>query len=256
MNNLIRMDLYRMRKSKGFWICLVLALAFALLMTPLVWALASLGRMFSEEMTPFPATALLTDIIKEPFPMFNAMLALLAANAFFFADIENGYIKNIAGQMPKRGFTILSKFIAAVPLNLLFMTAGLVGNLIGTAVFQQIDPSGDILQSVLVFLVKFLLIQSLCVILLLVTASCRSKSLGTVLSVLFGCGLLSLVYSGISSGLNSLLNLNNFQLGNYMPDQLLSTLDPSLATSLIVAIVTNAVFLLLAIRVFDRRDVK
>ena len=88
MNNLIRMDLYRMRKSKGFWICLVLALAFALLMTPLVWALASLGRMFSEEMTPFPATALLTDIIKEPFPMFNAMLALLAANAFFFADID------------------------------------------------------------------------------------------------------------------------------------------------------------------------
>lgn len=256
MNNLIRMDLYRMRKSRGFWICLGLAFAFALLTTPLLWVLAKVGRMLSEEAGALPDTYPLTDLIRDPFPIVNAMLAMLAANAFFFADIENGYIKNIAGQMPKRGFTILSKFVAAVPLNLLFMTAGVAGNLIGTAVFQQIDPSGDILQSVLVFLVKFLLIQSLCAVLLLVTASCRSKSLGTVLSVLFGCGLLGLVYSGISTGLKSLLGLKNFQLSNYMPDQLLGLLNPSTETALIVAVVTGTVFLLLAIRVFDRRDVR
>ena len=256
MNNLIRMDLYRMRKSKGFRICLVLAFAFALLMTPMVWGLTKVGRMLSEEMSAFPDTALLTDIIRDPFPMFNAMLALLAANAFFFADIEHGYIKNIAGQMPKRGFTILSKFIAAIPLNLLFMVAGVAGNLIGTVIFQRIDLSGDIVGSVLVFLVKFLLIQGICAILLLVTASCRSKSLGTVLSVLFGSGLMGLVYTGISSALNSLLKLKDFQLGNYMPDQLIGILNPDLVTSLIVAVVTGAVFLVLAIRVFDRRDVK
>ena len=74
--------------------------------------------------------------------------------------------------------------------------------------------------------------------------------------MLFGCGLLGLVYSGISTGLKSLLGLKNFQLSNYMPDQLLGLLNPSTETALIVAVVTGTVFLLLAIRVFDRRDVR
>ena len=217
MANLLRMDLYRMRKAKSFWICL--GIAFALL-------------------------------------MLNGMLCLLSACSFFYADMENGYIKNIAGQMPRRGFTVLSKYLAILPHNLLFMVAGIIGNLIGTVLFQQILLDGDILDAAVTFLMKVLLMQSICAILLMVTASFQNKSLGTVIAVLMGLGLMSLVYMMIDTGLDQLFQNKGFSVSDYMPDQLLGQLKPPVLDSILVSAATTALFLPLSVHVFDRRDVK
>ncbi len=256
MGNLIRMDLYRLVKSTSFRVCAILAFVLAMAQTPLLWGLTLLGRMFSEEASEFPKTAALTEIIGNPLPFLNAMLAMLSACAFFYADVENGYIKNIAGQMPKRGFTVLSKYFAMIPHNLVFMLLGVIGTLIGTVFLQQIVPGGSVLDSIYVFLVKFLLLQSVCTILILVTAAFRNKSLGTVLAVLFGMGMMGLIYGGLSAGISQLLGLENFSLGDYMPDQLLGSTNPGIMRSILVSAVTTAIFLPVSIRVFDRRDVK
>lgn len=256
MVNLIRMDLYRMNRSKSFWVCLILAFALALSVTPVIKLLSVLARLLTEEADVFPASAKLSDIIGNPFPILNAMLAMLSACSFFYADVENGYIKNIAGQMPKKGFTILSKFLAIIPHNLLFMLVGVVGNLLGSMLFQKIAFDGGVAGSLGVFALKFLFIQSLCAVLLLVTSSFRSKSLGAVLAVLFGMGLLSLIYLAIDAGLSQLLPNMKFSLSEYMPDQLLRASAPKALDAILVSAVTTAVFLPLAIRVFDRRDVK
>ncbi len=158
--------------------------------------------------------------------------------------------------MPRRGYTVFSKFVAAIPLNLLFMAAGVVGNLIGTVLFTRIGTDGRELQSLGTFLLKFLLIQSIDAILLLVTASLRSKSLGSVLAVLMGTGLMSLIYFGISSGIGSALRLPDFDLGEYMPDQLLQDPSGKPMNAILSAAVTTVLFLQLAVQVFDRRDVK
>ncbi len=256
MANLLRMDLYRMRKAKSFWICLGIAFALALLQTPLAWGLSMVGRMLSTEALPFPSTAQMSNILRDPFLMLNGMLCLLSACSFFYADMENGYIKNIAGQMPRRGFTVLSKYLAILPHNLLFMMAGIIGNLIGTVLFQQILLDGDILDAAVTFLMKLLLIQSICAILLLVTASFQNKSLGTVIAVLMGLGLMSLVYMMIDTGLDQLFQNKGFSVSDYMPDQLLGQLKPPVLDSILVSLATTALFLPLSIHVFDRRDVK
>ncbi len=256
MGNLLRMDLYRMTKAKSFWVCVGIAFALALLQTPFAWGISLVARMFTTETVAFPKTALLSDIIADPFPLLNGMLCLLSACAFFYADVENGYIKNIAGQMPRRGFTILSKFMAAIPHTLLFMLAGIIGNLIGTVIFQQITADVEILNSVLTFLMKLLLLQSICAIMLLVTSSFQNKSLGTVLAVLMGLGLLYVVYSMIDSGINQIWKNKGFTVADYMPDQLLGRPKPPVLDSILVSAVTTAIFLPLSIRVFDRRDVK
>ena len=256
MGNLLRMDLYRMTKAKSFWVCLGIAFGLALLQTPFLWGISLLSRMLSSEVPAFPKTALLSGIIADPFPLLNGMLCLLSACSFFYADVENGYIKNIAGQMPKRGFTILSKFLAAVPHTLLFMLAGVVGNLIGTVIFQRIVPDGEVMNGVLSFVMRLLLMQSICAILLLVTSSFQNKSLGTVLAVLMGLGLLYVVYSIIDSGINQLWQNKGFAIADYMPAQLLSRPKPPVPDSILVSAVTTAIFLPLSIRVFDRRDVK
>ena len=256
MANLLRMDLYRMRKAKSFWICLGIAFALALLQTPLAWGLSMVGRMLSAEALPFPGTVQMSNILRDPFLMLNGMLCLLSACSFFYADMENGYIKNIAGQMPRRGFTVLSKYLAILPHNLLFMVAGIIGNLIGTVLFQQILLDGDILDAAVTFLMKVLLIQSICAILLLVTASFQNKSLGTVIAVLMGLGLMSLIYMMIDTGLDQLFKNKGFSVSDYMPDQLLGQLKPPVLDSILVSLATTALFLPLSVHVFDRRDVK
>ena len=112
------------------------------------------------------------------------------------------------------------------------------------------------MNGVLSFVMRLLLMQSICAILLLVTSSFQNKSLGTVLAVLMGLGLLSVVYSIIDSGINQLWHNKGFAIADYMPDQLLSRPKPPVLDSILVSAVTTAIFLPLSIRVFDRRDVK
>ncbi|MBQ5951259.1 MAG: hypothetical protein IJL66_03820 [Lachnospiraceae bacterium] len=256
MADLLRMDLYRMRKARGFWVCLILAFVLALLSTPMEVLLEKLGSMITGAEAELPKTAELSGILREPLPFLNAMFCLLSVCGFFSADMENGYIKNIAGQVPRRGYTILSKFAAALPHGLLFMAVGIAGNLIGTVFFRKIVVDSAVPDSLRVFSLKLLLLQSICAVLLLFAGCLRIKSLGTVLAVLFGMNLLGLVYFGIDLGLSRIFPKMEFSIGDYMPDQLLGKSDPDTLTALIVSAVTIAVFLGLAVRIFDRRDIK
>ena len=256
MHNLIRMDLYRMRKAKGWLVSLILMAVFALGVTPFTWGLSKLGQSLGGSPDLFPATADLAEIIAGPLPFLNAMLAMIAACMFFYSDLESGYIKNIAGQMPKRGYTVLSKYIAVMVQNFFFMVVGVVCVLAGTLPFQRIVVETGLAHGVLVFVLKFLLLQACCAILLLVVASFRSKSLGSVLAVLLGTGLLSVVYSAINAGLGQIFKLGDFSIARYMPDQLLGNADPDPLRALLASAVTIGIFLPLSIHVFDRRDVK
>ena len=256
MANLIRMDLYRMRKAKGFKVCLLLAFLFSLLSTPATRLLFSLGEIFGADVDLFPKQSNFSDIIKSQPGGIGVMLCLISVCGFFYADVENGYVKNIAGQMPRKGFTVLSKFVSAIPHCLLFMLVCVVGDLIGTLLFQRIVFDAGIADSLRIFVLRLLLIESLCAILLLFTAVIQSKSLGTTFAVLFGMNLLSLVYYGIDKGLDKIFTKKNFSIGDYMPDELLNEPDPKTLKALLVSAVVICVFLYLSIRIFDKKDVK
>ena len=258
MGNLIRMDLYRMNKAKSFRICLILTFVFALLSTPLSKLMFDLVSIISPDNTDaagFSETANLCDIIATPVSSVGIMLAFLSIVSFFYADMESGYIKNIAGQMPRRGYCILSRFIASVPHCLVFMLAALAGNLIGTVPFQRLAAEGSLPESIGIFLLRLLLMESICAVLLLVTASFRSKSLGIVLAVILGLPLMTLIYLGINAGLGQLFK--GFEgIDPYMPDQVLKETKPEAVRALLVSAATIGVFLPLSVRVFDKRDIK
>jgi hypothetical protein len=91
--------------------------------------------------------------------------------------------------------------------------------------------------------------------LLLVVNTLRSKSLGMILAVLFGLGLTGLIYMGINEGLKPVFGQAT-NISKYMPDVVMSETPLDTLKALAVAIVTGGVFLLPAIRIFDRKDVK
>ena len=242
MGKLIRMDLYRMLKSKTFLVCLTVAFVLALSNAPVAKLMYTLANSLSSEINEtFAAEVNLSDLLSDPFPMMGLMLALLSLCFFFYADVENGYIKNIAGRMPMKGFTILSKFVASGVHNLIFAAAGIIGNLIGTVFVQRIVMDANVLDSIRV--------------LVLVVSTFRSKSLGMILAVLFGMGLTSLIYMGINEGLKPLFG-EGTDISKIMPDTVMNEKPLGTLKALAVAIVAGAVFLLPAIRIFDRKDVK
>ena len=256
MGNLIRMDFYRMRKARSFLICFILELVLALSSAPLEKGMYLLAQMLSTDMQEiFPAEVKLSVILSDPFPALGLMLAMISLCYFFHADVENGYIKNIAGQMPMKGFTILSKFIVAFVHNVIFVAAAIIGKVVGTVFVQRIVVDGDVPDSIRVLVLKLLLIQSICALLLLAAATLRSKSLGMILAVIFGLGLTSLIYMGINQGLKSLFN-HAVDITKYMPDSLMDETPLGTMKALAVAAAWGAVFLIPAIRIFDRKDVK
>ncbi len=209
----------------------------------------------SDSKKGFPSEQQLSGIIGEPFPILGLMLVLLSVCAFFYADSENGYIKNIAGQMPMKGFTILSKFLASIVHSLVFIAAGIAGNVIGTLLVQRIVADAAVADSIRIMCLKLLLLQSICAILLLVVSTFRNKSLGMILAVLFGMGLTSLIYLGINSGLQQIFG-KDIDISKYMPDSVMSDNPLETVKAILVSLVTTGIFLPLAIRIFDRKDVK
>ncbi len=256
MLNLIKMDLYRLSKAKSFRVCLIIAAVFALGHTPIAKLLSVLGRLLGSEIDLFRKTVNLSEIIGNPFTTYATLLCLLSASSFCYADLENGYIKNIAGQMPKKGYTILSKFIALIPHTLLFMVTCVICNLIGSVIFQKIIVDGKVLSGIGTFFLKFLLAQSLCSIIIMTTSVVGSKSLGTVMALLLGMGFLGMLYFGIDAGLNQLFKSKSFSVGDYMPDQLLDEANPKALRSILSAVITCVLFLPASVKLFDKKDVK
>ena len=99
MGKLVSMDLYRMWKSRAVVVCLILNFALALFNKPFEKLMYTLANIFSPEMNEtFAAEAELSGILSDPFPLIGTMLVLLSLCFFFYADAENGYIKNIAAR--------------------------------------------------------------------------------------------------------------------------------------------------------------
>ena len=258
MNHLIRMDLYRMVKARSFKVCLVLAFLFGFIGMPLLRLLTMIMKFIpgSDSVSGIiPESVMISSLFSNMFPALNCMILLFSACYFFYADLEHGYIKNIAGQMPKKGYTVLSKFCAVIPHNLILITAGIVGNIVGHALTVRLVADSDILKTLGFMLIRFLLLQGLCAILLLVTASLHSKTFGMVLCVGIGTGMMNLIYKGIDAGVLLALK-KSVSIENYMPDQLLWDQAPKLIPSLPVAAVVMILFLLLAVWLFNKRDVK
>ena len=256
MGNLIRMDLYRMVKSRTFLFCLILFFALALATAPIAKLMYTLAATLSTEVTStLPEEVPVSGILSDPFPLLGLMLLLLSLCFFFYADLEGGYIKNIAGQMPMKGFTVLSKFMAVIIHNLIFAVAGIIGNLIGTLLVQRIVSDSNVLDSIRILVLRLLLLQSISAVLLLVVSAFRSKSFGMILAVLFGLGLTPLIYMGINEAVKPLLG-DATDIGKYMPDSVMNETPLDTVKTIPVAVVTSLVSLLPAIRIFDRKDVK
>lgn len=261
MANLIKMDLRRLFLSKVFYITMGIV---AFLNIVILTAIPLLTKMFAPGAEA--SVTKLSDIIANPFSIPWMIIAVfISMVSFSYADMANGYIKNIAGQIPRKSDTVVSKFAVIGVHNLIFIAVSslsmVLGNLIGSAFgTYTIEADPLIMNGVLTLFLKWLLSMAICSILLLLTTGVRNKTLAAIVGVIFGTGTLGLVYMGLSSAVTNIFKTEGFNLAMYMPDGLMGVVNVSANTgvlnTVIVSVVCIALFFALTIRIFNTRDIK
>ncbi len=254
MTNLIKMEWYKLRTSKLFIILLIVTFALnAIFLASLPMITSALGA----EMT---ATEL-SSILASPFALGLLMIPIfISAVSFLYLDFSGGYIKNIAGQLADRGSLVFAKFIMIGVHNLIFFVAAAISAVLATALTGGIVVDAAVWSGILTLLLKWLLSLSLCTVLMFFAVGLRNKTLAIIMAVVFSTGALSLLYMGINTGITALFKVENIDVGNYLPDALMGSVNvitgELVVNAIIVAAIFIGVFLWLTYMMFKKRDVK
>ncbi len=259
MGNLIKMDLRRMLKSTLLKVSLII---IAIINIFVYGVLPIILKMIPN--IPKSAPEELCDVLSSPFSLsILSILLFMSAVSFFYADFANGFVKNLAGQVPKRSNLLVSKFVVIGIHNLIFITVGalteLAGLLLGSALGVTFRVSGFVFAAVLTLLIKWMLCMGLCAILMFVTTGVRSKTLASIVGVIIGTGTLAFVYMGLTTAIATIFKIN-INVSDYMPDQLFNSVNVgsnvAVVNAIIVSIVCSVIFLALSVKTFNSKDIK
>ena len=256
MGNVLRMDMYRLFKSTSYkviWICIAL---LNLLSGPVEKGLYLIGKYFSKNSASFPSSFKVASVIAKPIGVIDGMLMLLSIVWFSYADLGHGYIKNIAGQLPKKGQTVISKFIAIELHNLFLLLTAAVFQVLGLLFFRT--PNFNGIEKGLAYLaVNWCLYMAISAVILMFSTGFKSKNAATVVAVLMGTGMLALFYSLIDLGIHK-IPIDFFEkisLAKFMPDALVGS-KPPVVKSLIVSACFVIVLMRITIGIFNKKDIK
>ena len=289
MGNVIRMDLYRLVKSASFKVCLIIVFLLNILDGPIEKVGFNLTKKLAEsadnkeemlkELGEWNNTFHFGNIVASQLGTICTAVFLLCIVYFCYADIKNGYIKNIAGQLPSRGHTVVSKFIVVQFTIFVFYTVTIIGETVGQLIIGRkmefdlfyagaVDKETGIAEADKIFsmgaafaelAIKWLLLAGLCALILLFTTGIGSNVAGTIVAILCGAGFTSLAYLGITTGVNKLLKFKDFNLSDFMPDSLYRTNlfnEDCVVRALIVAVITIVVLMYCTINLYNKKDIK
>ncbi len=261
MGNLVKMDLRRLFMSKVFYISMAVVGAFNILfqIVPPIFV------RFLAPSEPIHAQQV-SDIVASPFTFtFLLILMVISIVSFSYADIANGYIKNIAGQVRNKSSIVYSKFIAVGVHNCIFMVVSALTSLLGAAIISamgmmKLEMDGLMLQAFFTFFIKWMLSMAISAILMFFTTAVKNKTVATVIGVILGTGALGMVYFGLNQAIENIFHVENVEIQSYVPDQLINSVNAgtniAVVNAIVVAVVCTVLFLVLTVKVFNSRDVK
>lgn len=277
MLNLIKMDLYRLKKRKTLWIFSLIIFVvtfvvpliikgFTMLLNNMQATVEGLDPESAMEITAMNASLIrqvnFSDILRMPFGGLTSLLIffLVFAASFFYADVGHGYIKNLAGQIPRISMLSVSKLLVTlIPLFLMFLSA-LLGSFLGNLLAFGVRFDDQIGGGLLELLTKLLMAWAMASVTMLFSAGLRIKSLGVIMAVFLGAGIFSILYVPLSFGIQKLFKLKDFYISYYLPDQLFGTdmgaANISLLNGVVSSLIVMALSLGLTVLLNNKRDIK
>lgn len=290
MRNVIKMDIYRLLTSLSFKVCIILVFVQNFISGPLTKIIFFIARklMLSSDMTEQEVDELF-GVWSRDFHIGNAIASqlggictiifLLCIVFFSYSDIQHGYIKNIAGQLPKRSYTVISKFTVMQLTALIFYGVSVFAKTLGQLIcgqrlkFDMLFPGEFDMETfafgpdrvfslghaLAEFGVKILLLSCMCALILLLTTGLSSNVAGTIAAVVVGAGFTGVAYAAASLAVSKLFRLEDFSFSDYMPDSLYRSdlvADGGMIRGIIIAIAATAVLLFITIKLYDKKELK
>ncbi len=286
MFNLMKMDIYRMFHSVSTWVILAvtagLAVFFILMTNSDLDAMAD-DAGYAQEMEAESQAddELQMGIYSDTDPawisgdieageligtgMRSGLLTLLCvifSALFANADQKNGYIKNIAGQLPHRGVLALSNAVAAAIQIFLMMavfSAGIV--LSGMILWGNRICVGPVKDLFLFLAVQYLLNLGFSALIQLLSIVTRSSAFAMTAGILAVMGLLVPVYSLINRAVGQFRPKWNFDITRYVMEGNIPAVGMGAPSEVLIrGCAVGCVFLLIstaiAMLILNKRDVR
>ena len=281
MLNIIKMDLYRMLKTKSMYVIWIVLAAILLITTSLCKTdyelLTEKDAMKQEQVTEPTAdnlnVGMMVTLPTEPgekvtvYDIFfansqgklYALLLVIFTVLFSTADISSGYIKNIGSQVRNRGTLIFSRAIALAVFTVLTMAGAFLFQAAANGiVFGELEW-GNTKAILSYFVTELALHYALVLICMAIAIILKNNVISMVIAVCLSMNVMTIVYGVINSAIQK-IGIQNFQIYKYTITGKLSLLpmNPSGNESLAafgVAIVFIVMMISLSSVVFQKRDI-
>lgn len=270
MGNVIKMDVYRMLRSRSTYYILI-GLSFFLVFLinnsheslldsqkglPVPKAIVGIGfdgNLLSDQMS-------LLQFFKV-FARSQSFILILAIFSVLFINHEeaSGFSKNIAGQVQKRGWLLFSKFICQGLFIVLAFLVGLVTVLAAGEMSYDEIVLGNIGQLLKEVGLQFIFHLAFAGILLLIITFIRQAIVSLLVSVLLCFGAFGFLYHAIDRWIQQGLGIPDFTLNNYTITGIISqvSIDSAkgqLIRAVIVALIYGMLTVGLSVTIKNRRD--
>lgn len=281
MLNIIKMDLYRMFKTKSMYVIWIVLAAILLITTSLCktdYELLNEKDAMKQEQVTEPTVdninvGMMVTLPTEPgekvtvFDIFfansqgkfYALFLVIFAVLFSTADISSGYIKNIGGQVGNRGSLIFSRSIALSVFTVLTMTGAFLFQAAANCiVFGELEW-GNTKAILSYFVAELALHYALVLICMAIAIILKNNVISMVIAVCLTMNVMTIVYGVVNSAIQK-IGIQNFQIYKYTITGKLSLLsmNPS-GNECLAAFGVAMVFIVMMISVssvvFQKRDI-
>ena len=252
MINAIRMDVYRLFKTKSTYIILVIMLALSVMGTGLMSVMTEMSgaerqQVQTEQMSDNADYAGEDDQFNEdtegaqsqlsvsvseidPDENDNSVLSFAMSDIsglqaglfiiiftvlFSMADINSGFIKSIGGQVKGRGVLIVSKMAAIAIFTAIVIIADFLTELIAVNIFFDDAVVGSASEIVRLLSSQFVLNFALAILMMAIAIIIKNNVVSMIIGVCMCTGIFELIFMGINYLMDK-IGFNDFDINNIL----------------------------------------
>lgn len=252
MFNAIRMDVYRLFKTKSTYIILVIMIALSVMGTGLMSVMTEMTeaegqQVQTEQMSDNVGYAGDDDQLYEdtegaqsqvsvsvsesdPDENDNSVLSFVMSDIsglqaglfiiiftvlFSMADINSGFIKSIGGQVKGRGVLIASKMVAIAIFTAIVIIADFLTQLIAVNIFFDDAAVGSASEIVRLLSSQFVLNFALAVLMMAIAMIIKNNVVSMIIGVCMCSGIFELIFMGINYLMDK-IGFNDFDINNIL----------------------------------------
>jgi len=266
MRNIIKSDFYKLKKSKAFWICIVLCVIFGVFAVVAFQAniqrdLSSHNPADHDYLQAVELTKVTSGVwgLQQFLPLnFNTLFVGVFIAIFVTSEFVYGTIKNTLSRGADRAKVFFSKLLvcgtAAVIMQILFIAALLAA---GAAVWgfdtQGISTAGSMVR---VLLSQILVIISFTVLFTSIATAIRSNG-GSIATNILCATMISTFFNALNMLFNYKIAVNDYWIGGVVDKLANFTPAPGdILHGILVVLAWGVVSLLVGTALFKKQDVK